>query len=719
MSDNPLDSSFSAGDDILAVHIKQLITALNGALVGRSNDAATGGQSLGTADVPWGDAHLTRLIIGGSHIDFSTLGGGIPLWAVGKSFSSGTIVSNGSAIFTVGTTGTTAQTIEQDLAGGLNLRPITPYIVSAKSVATGYPRRMGAIYFSTLEDLFLLDNGTVLTEIPGGIVEADVDARVNALVKAYARDSNILINTGDIANTAITKGKLNASLQAAIDKADSSANQDLSNVEALTSAQSTILANRIQVMRRNLSNLPTSYTNTLSSSQKSTTTLLLGINVHTRGPNDPTVSRLDGDIYTKEDASGDWVSFWRLRNGTWQMLFARDEVAALTASQLVTLFQGLTDEQEETIRNEINAAIAGSTGGFSLTQGTDNPNSVVTALTTINTVVAANQASQFFVLGQGVNPASLNFVSTNIQSADSDDVSPIQFLQDGEPAPGFITLFGSTIATWVTGDESDTATSSDFHSGFTLVKNPGESSETRYSYTFSSVPANPSSVRMTATGFVNKRYGQFTVSGGPSFVAGDSVSIELPSGETRKYSILTQTVEILPAPLLSAYRRNFATGKFRSLSLRRTADWEVVIDAEKETAVENRLDVLEENERVNEKTNRNRRWLPSEFGKDDNADIFIGLGRVDNESFFVFDSRDVSQIRDIDVFRVDGSSGFFHDSTVANGRLIKVRIEANGHPENVVIGLLPRVDFFDPPASGPCTWDCYIRASWIGRLRTD
>ena len=73
MSDNALNSNFASGDTILDAHIKQLIQALNGDLVGREGGVATPGQSLGNPVIPWGRGYFESLIIAGQNVDFSQI----------------------------------------------------------------------------------------------------------------------------------------------------------------------------------------------------------------------------------------------------------------------------------------------------------------------------------------------------------------------------------------------------------------------------------------------------------------------------------------------------------------------------------------------------------------------------------------------------------------------------------------------------------------------
>ena len=87
MADNTLNSNFVDGDTVLAAHIKQLITTLNGALVPKLNNTPSGGQSLGTSLFPWSVAYINSIIANGQAIDFSQLSTALNRIISGKSRS--------------------------------------------------------------------------------------------------------------------------------------------------------------------------------------------------------------------------------------------------------------------------------------------------------------------------------------------------------------------------------------------------------------------------------------------------------------------------------------------------------------------------------------------------------------------------------------------------------------------------------------------------------
>ena len=73
MSDNALNSNFASGDTILDAHIKQIIQAMDGDLVGREGGIATPLQNLGNPIFPWASVHTRSLILNGQVIDPSRI----------------------------------------------------------------------------------------------------------------------------------------------------------------------------------------------------------------------------------------------------------------------------------------------------------------------------------------------------------------------------------------------------------------------------------------------------------------------------------------------------------------------------------------------------------------------------------------------------------------------------------------------------------------------
>lgn len=73
MADNELFSGFGEGDDVLASHIKQLITALNGSFFLRRNNIVQGGLNLGSSLFPVGTAFIDNLVSRGGLVDFSSV----------------------------------------------------------------------------------------------------------------------------------------------------------------------------------------------------------------------------------------------------------------------------------------------------------------------------------------------------------------------------------------------------------------------------------------------------------------------------------------------------------------------------------------------------------------------------------------------------------------------------------------------------------------------
>ena len=72
MTDNVLDTNFSDGDPYQSSQLKQLITALNAAVVGRVGGVPTRGQSLGSPIVPWGTVYAENLNVGGQLINITS-----------------------------------------------------------------------------------------------------------------------------------------------------------------------------------------------------------------------------------------------------------------------------------------------------------------------------------------------------------------------------------------------------------------------------------------------------------------------------------------------------------------------------------------------------------------------------------------------------------------------------------------------------------------------
>jgi len=64
---------YAGGDTVNVSWWNDIHSALNGDFVGRVGGVATAGQSLGRATLPWGNAYISRLIVDGDLIDFSSL----------------------------------------------------------------------------------------------------------------------------------------------------------------------------------------------------------------------------------------------------------------------------------------------------------------------------------------------------------------------------------------------------------------------------------------------------------------------------------------------------------------------------------------------------------------------------------------------------------------------------------------------------------------------
>ena len=69
MADNTLNTNFFGGNKVQPSHIKQLATAINGQMVGRSGNVPTPGQSLGSLVIPWGTIFARSLNINGQRIN--------------------------------------------------------------------------------------------------------------------------------------------------------------------------------------------------------------------------------------------------------------------------------------------------------------------------------------------------------------------------------------------------------------------------------------------------------------------------------------------------------------------------------------------------------------------------------------------------------------------------------------------------------------------------
>ena len=73
MADNILNSDFREGSDILAAHIKQMLTNRNGNWLPYLGNAPVAGQDLGSEIHPWGTLNARNIVLGGESIDFSRI----------------------------------------------------------------------------------------------------------------------------------------------------------------------------------------------------------------------------------------------------------------------------------------------------------------------------------------------------------------------------------------------------------------------------------------------------------------------------------------------------------------------------------------------------------------------------------------------------------------------------------------------------------------------
>ena len=154
-----------------------------------------------------------------------------------------------------------------------------------------------------------------------------IDERINAIVKAYAREVTTKIVNDDIEDNTITEEKLSSAFRDSIGSGSGGVETDLGNVVELTEEQANALATKTKLSRDDLSNLAT-----LGDDQSLAIKSKLKVNRTWKGTVDPTIALypgIVGDFYIKESevAPKKTISLWRRSDTGWDMLPIEDAEA--------------------------------------------------------------------------------------------------------------------------------------------------------------------------------------------------------------------------------------------------------------------------------------------------------------------------------------------------------------------------------------------------------